>query len=160
MPPVVVGRRRLGQLCQCLSTRFSESRPALGAARSLSAAAWSEIAIVQVLKHRIDGHLSVVRRMVQGSAQQGAQLLPASQGRGNINTAFSERLKATFRPRLAGLARRSRNWARQPETWQAGSLWSAVSTTFVPITTGSGSLSIGPKPVNAAYNALPLWLLV
>jgi hypothetical protein len=81
---------------------------------------WSEIVIVQVVKQRLDGHLSVVRRIVQGSRQQVAELLTASQGGGKINTAFIERLNATFRQRLACLARRSRNLARQPETLQAG----------------------------------------
>jgi transposase-like protein len=80
---------------------------------------WSEIAIVQVVKHRIDGHLSIVRRIVQGGTQQVAELLQTSQGGGKINTAFIERLNATFRQRLAWLARRSRNLARQPETLQA-----------------------------------------
>lgn len=81
---------------------------------------WSEIAIVQVVKHRIDGHLSIMRRIVQGGAQQVAELLQASQGQGQINTAFIERLNATFRQRLGWLARRSRHLARQPETLQAG----------------------------------------
>lgn len=81
---------------------------------------WSEIAIVQVVKQRLDSHLSIVRRMVQGSTQQVVELLQTSQGGGKINTAFIERLNATFRQRLAWLARRSRNLARQPETLQAG----------------------------------------
>jgi transposase-like protein len=81
---------------------------------------WSEIAIVQVVKHRIDGHLSIVRRIVQGGTPQVTELLQTSQGGGKINTAFIERLNATFRQRLAWLARRSRNLARQPETLQAG----------------------------------------
>jgi hypothetical protein len=58
--------------------------------------------------------------MVQGTTHQVAALLQASQGGGKINTAFIERLNATFRQRLACLARRSRHLARQPETLQAG----------------------------------------
>jgi len=81
---------------------------------------WSEVAIVQVVKQRVNGHLSIVRRIVQSSAQQVAELLQFSQGGGKINTAFIERLNATFRQRLAWLARRSRNLARQPQTLQAG----------------------------------------
>lgn len=81
---------------------------------------WSEVAIVQVVKQRVNSRLSIVRRIVQGSAQQVAELLQFSQGGGKINTAFIERLNATFRQRLAWLARRSRNLARQPETLQAG----------------------------------------
>jgi hypothetical protein len=81
---------------------------------------WSDIAIVQVIKHRLDGHLSIVRRIVQGCPDQVTTLLQLTQSGGKINTAFIERLNATFRQRLAPLARRSRNLARQPETWQAG----------------------------------------
>lgn len=46
--------------------------------------------------------------------------MQASQGQGGINTAFIERLKATFRERLTDLTRRTRALARQPETLQAG----------------------------------------
>jgi transposase-like protein len=81
---------------------------------------WSDIAIVQVVKHRIDGHLSIVRRIVQGRPDQVTALLQLTQAGGKINTAFIERLNATFRQRLVWLARRSRNLARQPETLQAG----------------------------------------
>lgn len=81
---------------------------------------WTEVAIVQVVKQRLGGQLSIVRRIVQGSSQQVAELLQLSQAGGQINTAFIERLNATFRQRLVWLARRSRNLARQPETLQAG----------------------------------------
>lgn len=81
---------------------------------------WSEIAIVQVVKQRANGSLSIVRRIVQGTSQQVTDLLQTSQTGGQINTAFIERLNATFRQRLPWLARRSRNLARQPETLQAG----------------------------------------
>ena len=81
---------------------------------------WSEIAIVQVVKQRVNGHLSIARRIGQGTVQQVTELVQFSQGGGTINTAFIERLNATFRQRLAWLARRSRNLACQPETLQAG----------------------------------------
>jgi len=71
---------------------------------------WTEVAIVQVVKQRLGGQLSIVRRIVQGSSQQVAELLQLSQAGGQINTAFIERLNATFRQRLVWLARRSRNW--------------------------------------------------
>ena len=48
------------------------------------------------------------------------RLLELSQGGGVINTAYIERLNATFRQRLAWLARRTRNLARQKETLLAG----------------------------------------
>lgn len=81
---------------------------------------WPQVAIVQVVKQRLHGQLTIIRRIAQGSTPLVRQLLQASQGPGKINTAFIERLNATFRQRLACLARRSRNLARQPETLQAG----------------------------------------
>jgi hypothetical protein len=47
-------------------------------------------------------------------------LVELSQGRGGINTAYIERLNATFRQRLASLARRTRALIRQPETLHLG----------------------------------------
>src|SRR6185503_821566 len=75
---------------------------------------------VQVVKQQLKGHLTIWRRIVQGSPDQVSSLLQATQKGGKINTAFIERFNATFRQRLAWLARRSRNLARQPETLQAG----------------------------------------
>jgi len=81
---------------------------------------WPQIAIVQVVKKRTEGQLTITRRIVQGGQEMVASLIHQTQGQGMINTAFIERLNATFRQRLACLARRSRNLARQPETLQAG----------------------------------------
>jgi transposase-like protein len=82
---------------------------------------WSQIAIVQVVKGRTAGvKLTIQRRIVQGCSQMIARLIEASQGQGDINTAFIERLNATLRQRLAPLARRTRALARQPETLQTG----------------------------------------
>jgi hypothetical protein len=64
--------------------------------------AWDQIAIVQVVKQRNQGQLTIHRRVVQGCTQ------------------MIERLKATFRQRLACLTRRSRALARQPQTLRAG----------------------------------------
>ncbi|MEM6282032.1 MAG: hypothetical protein AAF787_07550 [Chloroflexota bacterium] len=48
------------------------------------------------------------------------ELFQRSQGGGVINTAFIERLHATFRQLLAPLARRTRCLARRADTLQAG----------------------------------------
>ncbi len=48
------------------------------------------------------------------------RLIQATQPGGMINTAFIERLNATFRQRLACLVRRGRALARQVETLHAG----------------------------------------
>jgi transposase-like protein len=75
---------------------------------------WPNIAIVQVIKRRIEGVLSVERRIAQGAEAMVERALLESQGGGCINTAYIERLNATFRQRLACLARRSRALARTP----------------------------------------------
>ena len=81
--------------------------------------AWQEIIIVQVVKKKVDGKFSIQRRIVQGCQEVVDQLLQATQGGGVINTAFIERLNATFRQRLGILARRTRNLARKPQTLEA-----------------------------------------
>jgi transposase-like protein len=81
---------------------------------------WEEVAIVQVVKQRTKQTLTITRRIAQGTADQVARLLTATQNGGGINTAYIERLNATFRQRLACLVRRGRALARQVETLQAG----------------------------------------
>jgi hypothetical protein len=81
---------------------------------------WEEVAIVQVIKRRVQDSLTIERRIAQGCNQLVERLLTASQNRGMINTAFIERLNATFRQRLACLVRRGRALARQVETLEAG----------------------------------------
>jgi transposase-like protein len=82
---------------------------------------WPDIAIVQVVKQRVEGVLTVDRRIVQGSQAMVEGLIKATQnGKGVINTAFIERLNATFRLRFNNLVRRTRTLARRPETLMAG----------------------------------------
>ena len=81
---------------------------------------WSDVYIVQVVKQRVEGVLHVERRIVQGAQNMIEHLIQKTQGTGVINTAFIERLNATFRQRIAPLARRSRNLAQQAETLVAG----------------------------------------
>jgi transposase-like protein len=81
---------------------------------------WSDIYIVQVVKQRVEGVLNVERRILQGAKDRIESLIQKTQGKGVINTAFIERLNATFRQRIAPLARRSRNLAQQAETLVAG----------------------------------------
>lgn len=81
---------------------------------------WPDIAIVQVVKHRIEGHLSISRRIVQGSEAMVKSLIQKTQGQGVINTAFIERFNATFRQRLNCLVRRTRTLARKVHTLETG----------------------------------------
>lgn len=79
---------------------------------------WPNIAIVQVVKSKIAGTWNIQRTVVQGTKSMVEQLLQTSQGGGVINTAYIERLNATFRQRLACLFRRTRHLARQSATLQ------------------------------------------
>jgi len=78
--------------------------------------AWPDVAIAQVVKQRTATGLYIVRRLVQGCPAMAATLL----GRGVFNTAYIERLNATFRQRLACLVRRTRALARTPSTLAYG----------------------------------------
>lgn len=81
---------------------------------------WPNIAIVQVVKQRVDGQLSISRRIVQGSETMVTSLIQKTQGAGGINTAFIERFNATFRQRLNCLVRRTRTLARKVQTLETG----------------------------------------
>jgi transposase-like protein len=82
--------------------------------------AWQDILIVQVVKQRLEGVLNVERRIVQGAKANVERLIEKTQGKGMINTAFIERLNATFRQRINSLTRRTRTLAQQAETLVAG----------------------------------------
>ena len=81
---------------------------------------WPNIAIVQVIKKRTEGQLTITRRIVQGCQEMVESLIYKTQGQGMINTAFIERLNATFRQRLNSLARRTRTLVCKVETLEAG----------------------------------------
>lgn len=100
---------------------FHSPLPRFGQPDRPKRVAWQQIAIVQVVKQRTGGTLRINRRIVQGVAAMIDQLIQQSQGsKGVINTAYIERLNATFRQRLHWLSRRSRPLAQQAETLIAG----------------------------------------
>jgi hypothetical protein len=82
---------------------------------------WRHVFIAQVVKryerHRV---VDTERRIVDGTPARVETLRRRSQGGGMINTAYIERLNATFRERLAPLARRGRALARQTLTLHEG----------------------------------------
>jgi transposase-like protein len=80
--------------------------------------AWPNIAIVQVIKSKQAGVLNIKRVIVQGQQTMIEQIIRTTQGKGMINTAYIERLNATFRQRLACLFRRTRHLARHQMTLQ------------------------------------------
>jgi transposase-like protein/IS1 family transposase len=82
---------------------------------------WRNVLIAQVVKR--DERRRVVataRRIVDGTPARVETLRGRAQGAGVINTAYIERLNATFRERLAPLARRCRALARQTLTLHEG----------------------------------------
>ena len=82
---------------------------------------WDGVLIAQVVKQYARHHVvGVIRRVVQGTCAQVEQLLAQTQPTTSINTAYIERLNATFRARLVGLVRRGRSLARQVPTLSYG----------------------------------------
>jgi transposase-like protein len=78
---------------------------------------WPDIHIGRVIKqYQGKRVVDVTRTMAQGSEKAAKALLAESQGGTKLNTAYIERLNATFRSRLASLARRSRALIKNPET--------------------------------------------
>ena len=79
--------------------------------------------LAQVIKQYAQRRVkSVVHRVVQGTAAAVSAALRASGGGTVINTAYIERLNATFRSALAPLVRRGRAIARTEATLTAG-MW-------------------------------------
>ena len=83
-----------------------------------------EVMIAQAIKKYARRRVvDVIRRVVVGDGEAVAARLRATQGGSQtavINTAYIERIQATFRSRLAGLIRRSRAPVRLRETLEAG----------------------------------------
>jgi len=84
---------------------------------------WEHLGIARVIKHTTQAGRwvpNVTTEIVRGTPQFIAHQLFASQGGVEINTAYIERLNATFRERLAVLTRRCRHAARRLDAVQAG----------------------------------------
>ena len=81
----------------------------------------SGLLIGQVVKHRSRRSVvGVTRRVVRGTAGAIAAVLPATGTGTMINTAYIERLNATFRAASTPLTRRGRAIARTETTLEAG----------------------------------------
>src|ERR687888_1782174 len=82
---------------------------------------WRNVLIAPVVKRYERRRVAATdRRLIDGTPARVETLRRRSQGDGVINTAYIERLNATFRERLAPLARRCRALARQPLTLHEG----------------------------------------
>jgi len=82
---------------------------------------WRHVCIAQGVKRYAQRRVvDVERRIVDGTPTRVETLRRRAQGEGVINTAYIERLNATFRERLASLTRRGRALARRTLTLQHG----------------------------------------
>jgi transposase-like protein/IS1 family transposase len=82
---------------------------------------WRNVLIAQVVKrYERRRVVETERRIIDGTPARVETLRRRSQGDGVINTAYIERLNATFRARLAALTRRGRALARRTVTLQHG----------------------------------------
>jgi transposase-like protein/IS1 family transposase len=83
--------------------------------------AWPELLIATVMKQTKNRRVvEIIRHMTQGSFERAEALLAQSKGGSVLNTAFIERLNATFRERLATLTRRCRHAAHRLEALETG----------------------------------------
>jgi len=111
--------------------------------------------VKQYAKRRV---IACETRIAQGTAAAVAAVLAATRTGQQINTAFIERLNATFRARLAPLARRSRALARQEASlvglmYLVGCLYNFCSehaSLRQPAAGGSGRKWVGRTPAMAA----------
>ena len=96
---------------------------------------WPDLHIVQVVKSCQGRKLAeVVRRLAYGAWQPVYALIGMSQLLpGSINTAYIERLNATFRARMPSLVRRTRNLARTTHRLEYEMFWLGALYNFSTI---------------------------
>jgi len=112
---------------------------------------WRNVLIAQVVKrYERRRVVETDRRMIDGTPARGETLRRRSQGEGVINTAYIERLNATFRERLAPLARRSRALARRTLTLQQGMYLIGTVYNFC-----TPHASLGLTPLGAGRRSAP-----
>lgn len=119
--PLLLAVDGLPSYVQAFQQAFRSPVPRFGQVGRPQLFVWPDIAIVQVVKQRTAEGFHIERRIVQGCPHQIERLRQVSQKvAGVINTAYIERLNATFRLRLSWLTRRTRTLAQQPDTLTAG----------------------------------------
>ena len=98
---------------------------------------WRDLHVVQVVKQYAKRRVVAVQRRVVHGCQQGAEgILQATQvGLGIFNTAYIERLNATWRTWLPALTRRSRTPARQVAHVETAMFWTGVVYNFCRVHT-------------------------
>ena len=82
---------------------------------------WAGLCYAQVIKRYAERRMvAVVRRIREGTPEQVEALRHQAHAEGVLNTAFIERLNATFRQRLGVFVRRTRALARRTATLEQG----------------------------------------
>lgn len=100
---------------------FREKLPRLGERGRCVLVEWPRLHLAQVVKQYENGRVvGVARRIYQGSREVIAAVIQATQGAGDINTAYIERLNGTFRSCLGSLARRTRALTRTTASLHTG----------------------------------------
>lgn len=96
---------------------------------------WPDLHIVQVVKNRSGYKLKTIsRRLVHGCFNRVYDIIASSQvGFGLINTAYIERLNATFRSRMPTFIRRTRGLARTSQKLETEVFWSGVVYNFCTV---------------------------
>ena len=98
---------------------------------------WGDLQIVQGVKQYVGRRLTgVQRRVAHGCRRCAETIMQVTQvGLGVINTAYIERLNATFRTWLPALTRRSRTPARQVAHLEAAMFWIGAVYNFCRVHT-------------------------
>jgi len=96
---------------------------------------WPDLHIVQMVKTRSGRKLKeITRRLVHGASDRVYEMIASSQGDlGWINTAYIERLNATFRARMSSLVRRTRSLAQTIQHLEYELFWSGVVYNFCTV---------------------------
>ncbi len=119
--PLLICTDGLAAYVRAIRQVFRDPQPRVGQPGRPPLKPWRGVYIAQVIKcyagHRV---VAITRRIKQGRRAAVERLIQRSQGGGGINTAYIERLNATFRARLGALVRRSRALARQISTLAHG----------------------------------------
>jgi hypothetical protein len=107
-----------------------------------------------VVKNRSGKKLKEIsRRVIHGCEQAVHEIITQTQGCvGKINTAFIERLNATFRSRMPSFVRRTRSLARTTERIEHEVFWPGVVYNFCTI-----HESLQLTPAMAAHLTDHLW---
>lgn len=119
--PLLIVVDGLPHYVKAIQRAFRTPEPRAGSRGRPHLIAWPNVIIGRVIKRRADGALTIERQWLGGGRRLVEALVTATQGApGKLNTAYVERLNATFRQRLVWLTRRSRVLAQQTATLQAG----------------------------------------